>query len=101
MGVSDPVYKAYFGTTPTSEVSSVLKAVSNENSVSRTYVPLHILLQRGWIVNSSFRYSLSCADTLNACSSGVIAYTVIATTNVSLLFASFFLVVCLISFLTI
>jgi deuterolysin len=58
---SDTLYKAYFGATATSRVSSVLSAVANENSSSRT---------------------LSCTDTYGACSSGVIAYTVIATTNV-------------------
>ncbi|KAF8963640.1 Metalloprotease [Flammula alnicola] len=60
-GSSDSVYKAYFGTTSTSKVMTILNAVANENSSSRT---------------------LSCVDTYSACSSGVIAYTVISTTNV-------------------
>ncbi|KAF9553538.1 Metalloprotease [Agrocybe pediades] len=60
-GASDSVYKAYFGTTSTSKVSGILSAVANENSSSRT---------------------LSCTDSLNACSSGVIAYTATATTNI-------------------
>ncbi|KAF8165905.1 Metalloprotease [Crassisporium funariophilum] len=60
-GATDTLYKAYFGATATSRVTSILNAVANENSSSRT---------------------LSCVDTYGACSSGVIAYTVIATTNI-------------------
>jgi len=60
-GASDSLYRAYFGSTSTSRVTSVLNAVAGENSSSRT---------------------LSCTDTYNACSNGVIAYTVIATTNI-------------------
>ncbi|KAJ8519700.1 hypothetical protein ONZ45_g3414 [Pleurotus djamor] len=52
---------AYFGATATSRVTSILNAVANENSGSRT---------------------LSCTDSLGACSSGVIAYTATATTNI-------------------
>ncbi|KAJ7063892.1 Metalloprotease [Mycena amicta] len=60
-GASDSLYKAYFGATATSRVTSVLNAVSSESSSSRT---------------------LSCVDSFGACSSGVIAYTVISTTNI-------------------
>ncbi|KAL0950392.1 hypothetical protein HGRIS_010352 [Hohenbuehelia grisea] len=60
-GASDSVYRAYFGATATSRVTSILSAVANENSGSRT---------------------LSCTDSLGACSSGVIAYTATATTNI-------------------
>ncbi|KAJ8698880.1 hypothetical protein PTI98_005541 [Pleurotus ostreatus] len=60
-GASDSLYRAYFGATATSRVTSILNAVANENSGSRT---------------------LSCTDSFGACSSGVIAYTVISTTNV-------------------
>ncbi|KAK7042021.1 hypothetical protein R3P38DRAFT_3178594 [Favolaschia claudopus] len=51
----------FFSFPQCSRVTSILNAVANENSSSRT---------------------LSCVDTFNACSSGVIAYTVIATTNI-------------------
>ncbi|TFK43984.1 Deuterolysin metalloprotease family-domain-containing protein [Crucibulum laeve] len=60
-GASDSLYRSYFGATATSRVTSILNAVANENSSSRT---------------------LSCTDTYGACSSGVIAYTVISTTNI-------------------
>ncbi|KAF5321007.1 hypothetical protein D9619_000119 [Psilocybe cf. subviscida] len=60
-GASDSLDKAYFGTTATSKVIGVLNAVANENSSSRT---------------------LSCVDSYNACSGGVIGYTVTSTTNV-------------------
>lgn len=60
-GASDSLYKAYYGTTSTSTVTGILNAVANENSSSRT---------------------LSCVDTYGGCSSGVIAYTVISTTNI-------------------
>ena len=60
-GASDSVYKAYFGNNPTSSVISKFTAVANENSSSRT---------------------LSCSDPYNVCSGGVIAYTLIATTNI-------------------
>ncbi|KAF4575387.1 hypothetical protein EYR40_004868 [Pleurotus pulmonarius] len=60
-GASDSLYRAYFGATATSRVTSILNAVANENSGSRT---------------------LSCTDSFGACSSGVIAYTVISTTNI-------------------
>ncbi|KAJ6511641.1 Metalloprotease [Mycena vulgaris] len=60
-GTADTLYKAYWGATASSRVTSVLNAVANENSGSRT---------------------LSCVDSFGACSSGVIAYTVISTTNI-------------------
>ena len=60
-GASDSLYRAYYGSTSTTSVRSVFTNVANENSSSRT---------------------LSCTDTYGACSNGVIAYTVIATTNV-------------------
>lgn len=55
------LYKAYWGSTATSRVTSVLNAVANENSSSRT---------------------LSCTDSFGVCGGGVIAYTVISTTNI-------------------
>ncbi|TRM62735.1 Deuterolysin metalloprotease family-domain-containing protein [Schizophyllum amplum] len=60
---SSSLYRAYFGSISTSSVRSVLTAVANENSSSRT---------------------LSCVDSYNHCTSGVIAYTVTATTNIYL-----------------
>ncbi|KAJ7078017.1 Metalloprotease [Mycena belliarum] len=60
-GTSDTLYRAYWGALAASRVTNVLNAVANENSASRT---------------------LSCTDALGACSSGVIAYTVISTTNI-------------------
>ncbi|PFH47136.1 hypothetical protein AMATHDRAFT_43144 [Amanita thiersii Skay4041] len=58
---ADSLYQQYFKTTPTSTVISVYNAVANENSSSRT---------------------LNCNDPFGACTSGVIAYTVISTTNI-------------------
>ncbi|KAL1734684.1 Metalloprotease [Schizophyllum commune] len=52
---------AYFGANDVSEVASIFDAVAAENDDSRT---------------------LNCNDELGACSQGVIAYTVIATTNI-------------------
>ncbi|KAF5329051.1 hypothetical protein D9611_013870 [Ephemerocybe angulata] len=60
-GTSDSLYRSYWGANAASRVTSVLSGVVNENSSSRT---------------------LSCTDALGACSNGVIAYTVIATTNI-------------------
>ncbi|PBK85222.1 zincin, partial [Armillaria gallica] len=57
----DSLYTAYYGTTLTSTIREVLNNVASESSRSRT---------------------LSCTDTFCACSSGVIAYTVISTTNI-------------------
>ncbi|KAG5644267.1 hypothetical protein DXG03_008752 [Asterophora parasitica] len=61
-GVSDSLYKAYWGANAASRVTSVLNAVASESSGSRT---------------------LGCTDSLNVCGGGVIAYTVTSTTNVS------------------
>ncbi|KAK7436844.1 hypothetical protein VKT23_014486 [Stygiomarasmius scandens] len=58
---ANSLYTSYYKTNPTSTIRSVFNAVANENSNSRT---------------------LSCVDSFNACSSGVIAYTLIATTNI-------------------
>ncbi|KAI0368404.1 Metalloprotease [Pilatotrama ljubarskyi] len=58
---ADSLFKSYFGSTSTSTVRNVLNNVANENSSSRT---------------------LNCADPYGACSNGVIAYTVISTTNI-------------------
>ncbi|KAG7095528.1 hypothetical protein E1B28_006265 [Marasmius oreades] len=58
---ANSLYTSYFKTTSTSTVRSVLSNVANENSSTRT---------------------LDCRDALGACTSGVIAYTVISTTNV-------------------
>ncbi|KAJ6572624.1 Deuterolysin metalloprotease family-domain-containing protein [Mycena sp. CBHHK59/15] len=60
-GATDTLYRAYFGAIATSRVTSVLNAVANENSSTRT---------------------LSCTDTFGVCTAGVIAYTVISTTNI-------------------
>ncbi|TFL00251.1 Deuterolysin metalloprotease family-domain-containing protein [Pterulicium gracile] len=55
------LYTAYWGTNSASTIQSRFTAVANENSSSRT---------------------LSCTDTYGVCTGGVIAYTVIATTNI-------------------
>jgi len=60
-GSGDTLYRAYYGTTSTTTVGNIFRAVASENSSSRT---------------------LSCTDSFNGCSSGVIAYTVISTTNI-------------------
>jgi len=60
-GASDSVYRDYFGSNPTSSVVSKFNAVANENSSSRT---------------------LSCSDPYSVCGGGVIAYTLISTTNI-------------------
>jgi len=60
-GASDALYRSYFGSNPTSTVASKFSAVANENSSTRT---------------------LSCTDPLSVCGGGVIAYTVIATTDI-------------------
>ncbi|RDB20163.1 Neutral protease 2 MEP8 [Hypsizygus marmoreus] len=58
---ANTLYKAYWGAIATSRPRSVLSAVASESSSSRT---------------------LSCVDSYGVCSGGVIAYTVIATTNI-------------------
>ena len=58
------LYTAYYGTSSQSTVAGRFNAVANESG-SRTY---------------------SCTDTYGVCGGGVIAYTVIATTNVRLVF---------------
>jgi deuterolysin len=55
------LYTSYWGTNSATTVRGRFTTVANENSSSRT---------------------LSCTDTYGACSSGVIAYTLIATTNI-------------------
>lgn len=55
------LYTAYWGATATSTISGVYNSVASESSSSRT---------------------LSCTDAYGACTSGVIAYTVISTTNI-------------------
>jgi len=60
-GSGDSLYQAYYGANSVSRITGILNAVANENSSSRT---------------------LSCVDTYGGCSSGVIAYTVISTTNI-------------------
>ncbi|KAF4583597.1 hypothetical protein EYR38_002352 [Pleurotus pulmonarius] len=60
-GTGDALYRAYWKTNSASSVTSILNAVASENSGSRT---------------------LSCTDSLGACSGGVIAYTATATTNI-------------------
>jgi len=58
---ANSLFKAYFGSSSTSTVRSVFTAVAGESSSSRT---------------------LNCSDPYGACTSGVIAYTLIATTNI-------------------
>ncbi|KAF9535157.1 Metalloprotease [Crepidotus variabilis] len=60
-GASDSLFKAYYGTNSVSSVVSKFNAVANENSSSRT---------------------LNCSDPYGACSNGVIAYTLISSTNI-------------------
>ena len=60
-GAGDPIYKAYFGTNPTSTIISTFTAIANENSSTRI---------------------LSCTDIYGICSPGVIAYTDTTTSNV-------------------
>ncbi|KAF9269531.1 Metalloprotease [Marasmius fiardii PR-910] len=55
------LYTAYFKTNSPTTISSVFTGVANENSSSRI---------------------LGCNDPLGACTSGVIAYTVISNTNI-------------------
>ncbi|KAG6917670.1 hypothetical protein DXG01_001645 [Tephrocybe rancida] len=58
---TDLLYLSYWGNTSTSDIINVYGAVAGENSTFRT---------------------MSCTDNFSVCSSGVIAYTVTATTNV-------------------
>ncbi|KAK7449289.1 hypothetical protein VKT23_013432 [Stygiomarasmius scandens] len=58
---ANSLFTSYYKTTSTTTVRNVFTNVANENSGSRT---------------------LSCTDSFGGCSSGVIAYTVISTTNV-------------------
>ncbi|KAF9445022.1 zincin, partial [Macrolepiota fuliginosa MF-IS2] len=58
-GTSDSVFEGYFGSNSASAVTSILNAVSSESSSSRT-----------------------CVDDYDVCGDGVIAYTVIATTDI-------------------
>ncbi|KAF5335624.1 hypothetical protein D9758_014803 [Tetrapyrgos nigripes] len=58
---ANSLFTSYYKSSSTSTIRSVFTAVAGENSSSRT---------------------LSCTDSFGACSSGVIAYTVIATTNI-------------------
>ncbi|KAJ7581320.1 Metalloprotease [Mycena floridula] len=60
-GTGDSLYRAYWGATAASTISGVFSRVASESSSSRT---------------------LSCVDSFGACTSGVIAYTVISTTNI-------------------
>uniref|UniRef100_A0A8H7XZZ9 deuterolysin n=1 Tax=Psilocybe cubensis TaxID=181762 RepID=A0A8H7XZZ9_PSICU len=63
-GANDTLYTSYFGATPVTEVVTTLDAVAAEDSTNRT---------------------LSCVDTYDACTtSGLVAYTVIATTDIYL-----------------
>ncbi|KAF7304153.1 Neutral protease 2 [Mycena indigotica] len=58
---SDSLYTSYFGKNPSSRVISIFNAVKNEKSTTR---------------------KLSCVDTHDACDGNVIAYTLIATTDI-------------------
>ncbi|KIY72455.1 zincin [Cylindrobasidium torrendii FP15055 ss-10] len=60
-GSSGSIFSAYFSGVSTSTVSSKLSAVASESSSSRT---------------------LSCTDPYGVCDGNVIAYTLIATTNI-------------------
>ncbi|KAF5352307.1 hypothetical protein D9758_011964 [Tetrapyrgos nigripes] len=57
---ADSLFTSYYKTTSTTTVRNVFTNVANENSSTRT---------------------LGCADTLGACTSGVIAYTIVSNTN--------------------
>ncbi|KAF7326176.1 Neutral protease 2 [Mycena kentingensis (nom. inval.)] len=59
-GTADTLYRAYWGATAASRITSVFNAVANEAG-SRT---------------------LSCTDSFGVCDGNVIAYTVISTTNI-------------------
>ena len=76
---ADSLFRSYFGSTSTSTVRGVL-------SVSISHPPkdphgADSALQNVANENSSSR-TLNCADPYGACTSGVIAYTVISTTNI-------------------
>ncbi|KAF9553541.1 zincin [Agrocybe pediades] len=59
---NNTLFDEYFGSTPTADVIAVLNGVANENNSSR---------------------SLNCVDVYGACTeSGLIAYTIIATTDI-------------------
>jgi deuterolysin len=58
---ANSLFTSYFKTSSTTTVRNVFTAVANENSSTR---------------------SLNCSDPYGACTSGVIAYTLIATTNI-------------------
>jgi deuterolysin len=58
---ANSLFKSYFGTTSTTTVRNKFNSVANEASTSRT---------------------LNCADPYGACTSGVIAYTLISSTNI-------------------
>ncbi|KAF8890047.1 hypothetical protein CPB85DRAFT_1377940 [Mucidula mucida] len=58
---ANSLYTAYWGTNSQSTIRGVFNGVANEASSSRT---------------------LSCTDSYGVCTGGVIAYTVIATTNI-------------------
>jgi deuterolysin len=55
------LFRAYFGSSSTTTIRSRFTSVANENSSTRT---------------------LSCSDPYGACSGGVIAYTLISSTNI-------------------
>ncbi|KAF5387655.1 hypothetical protein D9615_000776 [Tricholomella constricta] len=58
---ANTLFQSFWGNSTTSKVLSVLDAVANENSSNRT---------------------LSCVDSYGVCTGGVIAYTVVSTTNI-------------------
>ncbi|KAK1222803.1 hypothetical protein PQX77_014330 [Marasmius sp. AFHP31] len=58
---ANSLYTSYFKTNPTTTIRNVFTSVANENTSSRT---------------------MDCRDTYSACRSGVIAYAVVATTNI-------------------
>jgi deuterolysin len=58
---ANTLFKSYFGTSSTTTVRNVFSNVANENSSSRT---------------------LNCSDPYGGCSSGVIAYTLVSSTNI-------------------
>jgi hypothetical protein len=68
-GANDSVYGAYFGSNPTSSVTSKFNAVANENPSSGI---------------------LSCTDPYSACGGGVIAYTAVSTTTSDIYYCSIF-----------
>lgn len=75
-----PLLASYFGTTDVSTVTGVL----NVSSLLFSFLTISFTIELGQAVaneNDSGR-TLDCTDEANACSDGVIAYTITSTTNI-------------------